>query len=300
MPTYSIRHVTTYRYASPVAFGEHRFMLRPRESDDQRTVSAGLRISPHPLAVSWSEDPSGNAVGRARFGSRWRELRFEAAMEVEVVPFEIAGLPVAAAARAAAGLGDITPFTERQHPDPDGEVERWIRAILAEDPDRDALGFLARLTARIRQDFTYRPRLEEGTQDPVQTLRLGSGSCRDFAVLMGEGVRALGFASRFASGYLHVPGQGPDSAALGGHTHAWTQVHVPGIGWVDFDPTCGSVGNRDLVRVALVCDPEQAAPLSGSFIGYPGDFIDMRVEVMVERLSNAAGAGPARLKPQAA
>ncbi|MDB5557905.1 MAG: transglutaminase domain protein [Enterovirga sp.] len=298
MPTYSIRHVTTYRYAFPVAFGEHRLMLRARDSQDQRTLSARLSITPHPQALSWSEDPAGNPVGRARFGTRARELRFEAAMEVEVVPLE---LPLAASARGAAtNIAELAPFTARQHADPDGAVERWARAIRAEDGDGDALGFLTRLSARIRQDFTYRPRLEKGIQSPVRTLRLGSGSCRDFAVLMGEGVRALGFASRFASGYLHVPGQGPDSATLGGHTHAWTQVHVPGIGWVDFDPTCGSVGNRDLVRVALVRDPEQAAPLSGSYIGYPDDFIDMRVEVTVERAGDFAAPGPVGRKPQAA
>jgi Bacterial transglutaminase-like N-terminal region len=28
----TIRHVTTYRYRQPVAFGEHRMMLRPRDS----------------------------------------------------------------------------------------------------------------------------------------------------------------------------------------------------------------------------------------------------------------------------
>ncbi len=306
MPTYSVRHVTTYRYASPVAFGDHRIMLRARESHDQRSLSARLEIHPDPLELSWSEDPSGNLVGRARFEPRSRELRFEAHLEVEQTACRPESIRVADHARAcpfshgAEEMPDLARFIERQHTDPEHRIDRWARAILDEDPERDSVGFLTRLTARIRRDFSYRRRLQKGIQEPLRTLRLGTGSCRDFAVLMAEAVRSLGFAARFASGYLYVPSDDPERALMGGHTHAWLQVYVPGAGWIDFDPTAGSVGNRNLIRVAVVRDPEQAVPVSGTFIGLPGDFLEMTVGVAVTRTDSEAPGGMMNLSAEQA
>jgi transglutaminase-like putative cysteine protease len=85
-------------------------------------------------------------------------------------------------------------------------------------------------------------------QNPLETLRTGMGTCRDFAVFMMEAARSLGYAARFVSGYLHVRGSGHDRVG-GGSTHAWVQVYLPSAGWVEFDPTNAIVGNRDLIRV---------------------------------------------------
>src|SRR5262249_46439465 len=68
----------------------------------------------------------------------------------------------------------------------------------------------------------------------------------------------------------------------GGSTHAWCQVYLPGAGWVEFDPTNGIIGNRDLIRVAVARDPSQAVPLSGSYVGNPEDELGMKVEVSVK------------------
>ena len=299
MPTYSVCHVTTYRYASPVAFGDHRLMLRARESHDQRSVSTQLDIHPNPLELNWSEDPSGNLVGRARFGPRSRELRFETRLEVEQTTCSPDAIRVADHARicpfshGAEEMPDLARFIERQHADSEHKVDRWARAILDEDPERESVPFLTRLTSRIRRDFSYKRRLQKGIQEPLRTLRLGTGSCRDFAVLMAEAARSLGFAARFASGYLYVASDDPEHAIIGGHTHAWVQVYVPGAGWIDFDPTSGSVGNRDLIRVAVVRDPEQAVPVSGTFIGFPGDFLEMTVGVVVTRSDGESASCPA-------
>ena len=98
-------------------------------------------------------------------------------------------------------------------------------------------------------------------QAPLQTLRLGSGTCRDFALLMMEAVRSLGLAARFVSGYLYSPSRDRTARERGnvggGATHAWLEVYVPGAGWMEFDPTNGIVGNRDLIRVAVVRDPRR-------------------------------------------
>ena len=140
------------------------------------------------------------------------------------------------------------------------------------------------MTKAIRRRFTYKARHEPGIQDPRETLSLETGTCRDFAMLMMEGVRALGLAARFVSGYLHVPtNPRPDETERhgGGNTHAWLQVYVPGPGWVEFDPTNGIIGSRGLIRVAAVRDPAMAIPLSGSWTGSPGDCLGMDVTVRV-------------------
>jgi transglutaminase-like putative cysteine protease len=148
----------------------------------------------------------------------------------------------------------------------------------------------------IRQSLTYVAREESGIQDPIQTLRLGSGSCRDFAVLMMEAVRSLGLAAQFVSGYLYVPEKGRAGRVGGGATHAWLRVYLPGAGWVEFDPTNGIVGNHDLIRVAVVRDPRQAVAVSGTWTGFPSDALGMTVEVEVtaEPAANAPRRAAAR------
>jgi transglutaminase-like putative cysteine protease len=139
----------------------------------------------------------------------------------------------------------------------------------------------------IHESFSYSRRTEAGTQSPLTTLRLRRGTCRDFAVLMMEAVRLLGFAARFVTGYIYVADRDGSTTLGGGSTHAWVQVYLPGAGWVEFDPTNGIVGNRDLIRVAVARDPRQAIPLTGSYQGRAKDDLGMSVQVNVTTGANA-------------
>src|SRR5271166_6924101 len=98
MPSLSIRHVTTYRYRQPVAFGEHRMMLRPRDAHDQRVIEASLKISPEPRSLRFGQDAFGNHVGIARFSGRSQELCFESIVCLEHSPLEPADLDIEDAA----------------------------------------------------------------------------------------------------------------------------------------------------------------------------------------------------------
>jgi len=147
------------------------------------------------------------------------------------------------------------------------------------------------LTYAIKESLVYERRTARGTLSPLQTLALRRGSCRDFATLMMEAARALGFAARFVSGYLYVPSRdSTESHVGGGSTHAWCQVYLPGSGWVEFDPTNGIVGNRDLIRVAVARDARQAIPLQGSYWGDAKDEEGMVVSVSVRRLEEREAA----------
>ncbi len=282
-----VSHITTYDYANPVRFGDHRMMFRPRDSHDLRILSTGLSISPQPVAIRWMHDVLGNSVAVASFDTEATELRFES--EIVLQHFDAAepDCPIEPHARtypfsyAVAEVPDLARTRERHYEDSDHVLDSWSKAFVNAEGPTDTWDMLSTMTRTIWRDMTYVAREAEGIQDPVETLTTRTGSCRDFAVLMMEAARALGLAARFVSGYLYSPDAEGTGHVGGGATHAWTQVYLPGSGWVEFDPTNGIVGNRDLIRVAVARDPSHAVPLQGTWTGAPGDYLGMRVEVLV-------------------
>jgi transglutaminase-like putative cysteine protease len=287
MKILTVRHVTTYRYKQPVSFGEHRMMLRPRDSYDQRLIEAKLVIDPEPAALNWMHDPFGNCVAIARFSGRAAELTFDSTIRLDhernnALEFQLDDYALDYPfSYSSEEVPDLMRMIERQYLDREREIDRWAHQFLRKQGPTGTRELLATMTQAIHQRFTYAARAEAGIQDPLVTLRLGSGSCRDFALLMMEAVRSLGIAARFVSGYL-VPSGRVDHKRLGGEaTHAWCEVYLPGAGWIEYDPTNGLIGNEDLIRVAVVRDPRQAVPISGTWTGFPSDFIDMTVDVAV-------------------
>ncbi len=171
--------------------------------------------------------------------------------------------------------------------DPTGELLTWAQTFLAAEDRVYSLDVLVRMNAFIRNTMRYVPRISEGVQSPYETLHLASGTCRDFATLMIEAVRTLGYAARFVSGYLythaHDSAEGTHHGA--GATHAWPQVYLPGAGWLTFDPTNNLVGGTDLIRVGFARHASGASPITGNWHRFPGDFLGMEVDVQVSRRS---------------
>jgi transglutaminase-like putative cysteine protease len=301
----SLRHTTRYTYRNHVAFGEHRMMFRPREGVDQRVIASRLVIVPEPVELRFIQDVFGNWIGSARFDAVADELTFDSYVMLEHTPnlaAEAASDVIQPLSGRFDGYGedeaaDLCGSIRPHFPDPDGELKQWAGRFLSRRGPTDVLGALSAMTQAIRSELRYATRLQGGCQTPLETLRLRRGSCRDFAMLMMEAARSLGLAARFCSGYIYC-GDGPPSPARsstppsnagasstrrgGGHTHAWVTVYIPSCGWVEFDPTNGIVGNTDLVRVAVVRDPRQAAPLTGSYVGAAEDFVGMEVAVDVD------------------
>ena len=282
MPILTIKHVTSYHYRQPVAFGEHRLMLRPRDEAGQVVLESELEITPRPSQIAWTRDPFGNHIATAHFSERARELRFESRIRVDHAPVGFRGADIERYARkypfdyAQHDRLTLARFLGRtlEHP----KVKRWAQSFLEADGTADTHELLVDMTGTIWREFRHLARYEQGVYRPAKTLNLRSGSCRDVAVLMIAALRSLGIAARFVSGYLHLP-HGIDN--FGGNTHAWLQAYVPGPGWVDFDPSSGMVGSQNLVRVAVVHAPREAIPLQGSFIGGADDHLAMQVAVKV-------------------
>ena len=127
-----------------------------------------------------------------------------------------------------------------------------------------------------------------GHADAGRTLDRGWGSCRDFAVLLADAARSLGFGARIVSGYLFNPNGYASGSTGGGSTHAWAEIYVPGAGWITFDPTNRSVGGFNLIPVAVARDIAQVVPVAGSFVGTADAFGGMTVEVDVGLLKGDA------------
>ena len=267
-------------------------MLRPRDDDDQKVIETELEITPSPRQLVWTRDSFGNHVATALFGDRARELRFASSIRLDHAPgdFRAADIKGFASTYPFAYAPDDRPGLEPfiRQPSPDPAIDLWSAAFFRKDGSADTYELLGDMTRTIRRTFKHVARHEKGIQSPAWTLKLGSGSCRDLAVLMIAALRARGIAARFVSGYLHLAND-DDDAVTGGNTHAWVQAYVPGPGWVDFDPSGGVVGNKNLIRVAVASDAREAIPLQGTWFGTAADHRSMKVAVKVTTVA-APGA----------
>jgi transglutaminase-like putative cysteine protease len=234
-------------------------------------------------------DVFGNSIAIAAFSEPAEDLVFESTFRAEHFPLSerrlivddyAAALPLS---YSASETVDLASSQARHYPDPEHKLDAWVKALLDGTPGLATLDVLMAMIRAIKSDFAYQRREEVGVQSPVETLALGSGSCRDFAVFMMDAVRCCGIAAQFVSGYLYDEALIDAGGGLvgGGATHAWIQVYLPGVGWVEFDPTNALVGGRNLIRVAVAREAAQAAPLVGSFTGNPDDFLSLNVAIEV-------------------
>ncbi len=288
MTRLSTTHETRYGYEKPVAFGPQRLLLRPRDSHAIRVVEASL-ITSQPGSTRWIFDALGNCVCLFTPQGEADHLNITSRLVIDRYPAPLAyvqpdnphtAMPIVYPVEDRIAL---TPFITPALEDPNGAVFRWIAGQLY-DNNEPALDFLLRLNRTIHETFEYRARWEEGVQTPIETLARGSGTCRDFAWLMVESLRWLGYASLFVTGYVN-------SGAMrgAGSTHAWCEVFLPGLGWTEFDPTNGIAESADLIRIAVSRRPQEAAPVTGTILGDPGaTTLDVRVDVSPEHFSAAA------------
>jgi transglutaminase-like putative cysteine protease len=279
---FEIQHTTVYRYARPVSLEEHRLLLFPRGSHDVRVLASSLRCTPE-ADLHWSQDVFGNVVATAMFGEAAKELVIDSHVTVEQCAPTWPVYQIAPAAHSYpfvyshAEFVDLGGYLAPQHEDANRAISDWARAHVYSSPT-DTLSLLKDINNSILGSVKYRTRDEAGTQSPIETLSLLSGSCRDIAALFIDAVRHLGFGARAVSGYLFDPDVLPHDA---GSTHAWAEVYLPAAGWIAFDPTHQRVGLANLVPTAVGRCNNQIMPVSGGYFGSAEDFLEMDVRVSV-------------------
>lgn len=280
-----ISHLTEYRFPAPVTLQTHHLLLRPREGPEIHIESSALDISPAPK-VTWHRDALDNATAVVEFlepaqtlaiGSEvviqhYGEAPLDFLVEDYAVDYPFHYLP--------RDRADLAPFLQPVYPGDETAIHDWLAGLGLAKPALQSYALLDRLCRTIAGGFAYAAREAPGVQSPRQTLEQASGSCRDFAALFVETCRYLGLASRFVSGYGHLPASEQWSTT----THAWAETYLPGAGWKGFDPTCGEVTGSRHIPVAVARHPESVPPVAGSFVGPAGLVPELVVDVRVVAL----------------
>jgi transglutaminase-like putative cysteine protease len=290
-----IEHSTVYNYRKPVAFGRHRLVLRPREGHDLRVERMDLEITPGHRIV-WARDVYNNSVAIVDFTEDAAELAIRSTTVVQrSLPFPQQELhkPWSVALPIEYDVLETqiaSVYQVLSYPDDLNEVRLWLARFPEIAAATDAESLLIALCLAITREIKYQRRDIKGVQSPAQTLKLGSGSCRDMATLMMDASRCIGLSARFASGYLDCPASEAGRAAM----HAWTEVYLPVLGWRGFDPTIGEPASLKHIVVGVSHHPRGVMPISGLFTGSTSDYIGMNAQVKIEQMGEIdlnSGAG---------
>ncbi len=283
----ALRHRTAYRYHQPAQLGPQVIRLRPAPHCRTRVLSYSLSITPKLHFLNWQQDPQSNYLARLVFPERTREFVIDVDLVAEMAvfnPFDFFLEPEAETfpfAYAPWLTRELAPYLITSPAGP--LLAEWLASVPREETR--TTDFLVALNQRLQREIGYVIRMEPGIQTCEETLASRRGSCRDTGWLLVQILRHLGLAARFVSGYLIQlkpdvkPLEGPAGAAEDfTDLHAWTEVYLPGAGWIGFDPTSGLLAGEGHLPLACTPDPESAAPITGSADAVGVDFsFDMSI-----------------------
>jgi uncharacterized protein (DUF2126 family)/transglutaminase-like putative cysteine protease len=275
----ALTHVTRYRYDRLVTLQPHLVRLRPAPHTRTPVAAYSLKVTPAEHFINWQQDPFGNYQARLAFPKPARELNVTVDLVAEMValnPFDffIEDYAEKHPFRYEETLAhELLPYCETLPPTPRfAALVEEMRSRVAR-PGRRTVDVLVDLNREVSRRLRYDIRMEPGVFPPEETLERSHGSCRDFAWLEVQLVRCLGYAARFVSGYsiqLRADVQALDGGPSGvsediADLHAWTEVFLPGAGWVGLDPTSGLLAGEGHIPLAATPAPSTAAPITGSY-----------------------------------
>jgi hypothetical protein len=282
-----IHHRTVYHYSTAVTFGNHQIMMRPREAHGLQIERCTLDIFPA-FRQRWIRDRYENNIGLIEFLDSANELIIDATFTMDIIernPFDFALIPEAMEYPffyERELFSEILPLSHNIYIRDVDQIRDWLDEFWSPGKTVGTLELLQHLNLGIYNTFHYRRREAKGVQSPAETLQTRSGSCRDFATLLIEACRSLGLAARFVSGYMYCYGITGRMSM-----HGWMEVYLPGAGWVGFDPSWGVLADSRYIPVAVARHSEHAPPISGTYFGTPGNFLNSQVDLYVARIDIA-------------
>ena len=276
-----VRYETIYRYDRAVRFSPHDVRLFPRTDRFVQITRLDFRTQPE-TTVRFGRDVFDNVVASCFFDQPSEMLELRLAIDVEAakkIP-SILFCPVALS-KCLSTTRKISPrsfaLIANVKPDESISLPGWTPP--SQESPRETVATLVELTNALHQTISYERREEGAAQSPAETLRRQRGACRDTAVLLAEMLRDLGLAARVVSGYL----AGGEGSRAEGSLHAWTEVFLPGAGWIGLDPTNGIFCNDNFIPAAVGLRPADITPISGSF--YHRDRIPAEMKSRLELIT---------------
>ncbi|MCH7227711.1 transglutaminase domain-containing protein [Haloferula sp. A504] len=293
-----IRHTSRYAYNCPVQLHPHLIYLRPRENSLLHVKSFELILEPGGT-IHWMRDDFDNLPASIHYTaiSETLEIRSECVVTTtDLPPFDF----------LVRDYARTFPFTyEPLHhgnlslylAPPSAEVQQalrqWLDARFIYRPT-DTVAWLLALVQTLNANVRYERRDAPGIQEPMDTIRLHSGTCRDYATLFIACARTMGMAARFVSGYVHAPSPDP---SLPGDMHAWVEVFLPGAGWRGIDPTYGIFCDNAYVPVAHAVVAESINPIQGSYYSPVPAMATMTSDVRVRPVDLEGHSAPRAVDP---
>ena len=277
----ALEHRTSYTFDRLVEVHPHVVRLRPAPHSRTPIEAYSLQVEPADHFVNWQQDAFGNFLARLVFPNRTRELTITVGLiaDLKVInPFDFFIEDFAEKwpfDYPKALLEDLKPYLRPVDEDGEGsgpgELTRdWVKNFTVR-PGTRTIDFLVALNGAVNADVGYSVRMEAGVQTPDHTLRTAIGSCRDSAWLLVSVLRQMGLAARFVSGYLvqltsDVKALDGPSGPVADFTdlHAWTEVYIPGAGWIGLDPTSALFAGEGHIPLSATPHPASAAPITGA------------------------------------
>ncbi len=285
---WKISHVTKYEYAELVPFCQNIVYLTPRKTAHQRCFRHRLSVRPHPSTYHRRTDYFGNTAAILSIDRQHRLLKINATSTVEVVPNDLPeqaksvtwesvrdGLPLD---RTATGLNNYQFAFRSPHVPLDEPIADYTRTSFASG--RPLIEALADLNNRIHTDFKYDPKATSVSTPISAVFEMRRGVCQDLAHLLLSGLRSLGLAARYVSGYLRTrAAEGQERLVGADASHAWVSVYCGEHGWVDIDPTNNVFASTDHITVAWGRDYSDVCPVAGMYIGGGAHALNVAVDV---------------------
>jgi transglutaminase-like putative cysteine protease len=303
---YHVHHETICAYASPVLLAQHVLHLSPRDLPWQSCDAHRIESEPQASEEIERLDYFGNTTRHLVFSSPHESLTVRAQSTVEVRSRggseQVSDSPsweeASEMLRALppAGPLEAAEFVfASEHVGLRPELAQYAAWSFA--PGRPLLDAALDLNRRIHEDFEFDPKATSISTPLAEVMARRRGVCQDFAHLMIGGLRALGFAARYVSGYvLTVPPAGHARLVGADASHAWVSVFCPQVGWVDFDPTNDCVVDDEHVTLGWGRDFGDVTPMRGVILGGGDQRLAVRVTVApegeAEELARAGSDAP--------
>ncbi|WP_191600793.1 transglutaminase family protein [Marinomonas algicola] len=287
---YRVRHLTEYKYVTPVSLCYNVAHLMPRDTLTQQCLKSSIQITPEPISQQERKDYFGNKSFYFSVQDAHKKLLIDVVSELDIATNVV--LPILTQGPTCKEY--LEQIITSQDPDFLEAREFLLDSpmIRASEPlaayarevfqdDVPLLQALRNFTNKIFTEFKFDPNVTTVATPLDQVLKLKSGVCQDFAHLAIGCLRSLGFPTRYVSGYLEtLPPPGEDKLIGADASHAWFAVFLPDLGWVEFDPTNDVMPTTQHLVTAWGRDYSDVTPLQGViFDGGEGQFLSVSVDV---------------------